>query len=70
MRAAVAGPLDERQVLGVLDRSRERADRLGQQVGEVGHLHRRGDFRLRLLGRVQHVRLALDQLHSKLCFVP
>ena len=33
----------------------------GRQVGVVRQLDPRGDFRLRLLRRVQHVRLAFDQ---------
>ena len=54
VRAAVAAALEERQVVGVLDRRglRELADRLGQQVGVVGHLDalRESPARERLLG--------------------
>ena len=48
MRAAVAAALQERQVLGVLDRGRlrEALDRLRQQVRVVRHLHALGNLRL------------------------
>ena len=61
MRAAVARPLDEREVLRVLDRPRELADFLGQKMGVVGHRDPLRDLRLRLLRRVHDVLLALDQ---------
>ena len=48
MRSAVTAALQERQVLGVLDRRRQREplDRLRQQVRVVGHLDALGDLRL------------------------
>ncbi len=48
MRPAVASSLEEREVLGVLDGRRlgEPADRLGQEVGIVGHLDPLGDLGL------------------------
>ena len=48
VRAAVAAALQERQVLGVVNRRRlrEPADRLRQQVREVRHLHALGNLRL------------------------
>ena len=61
MGAAVAATLDERKVVRVLDRFREHPDRLRQQVGEVGDFDFGSDFVLRLLGRVEHVRLPFDE---------
>ena len=61
VRAAMAGALDKRQVIRVLDRARERTDGFREQVGEIGDLHGRRDFVFRFLGRVQHVRLAFHQ---------
>ena len=48
VRAAVAAALEERQVVGVLNRRRlrEPADRLRQQVRVVGHLDPLRDLRL------------------------
>jgi hypothetical protein len=49
MRAAVTAALEEREVLGILNRGRlgEPTDGLRQQTGVVGHLHSLGDFRFR-----------------------
>ena len=64
VRAAVAAALQERQVLGVLDRRRlrEPADRLRQQAGVVGHLHPLRNLRLRQPLGVDHRVFALDLL--------
>ncbi len=37
VRTAVPRPLNERKMLGVLDRPCEPTDRLGQQVSVIGH---------------------------------
>src|SRR4029079_2158140 len=50
--AAVAGPLEEAQVGGVVDGPGELADRLGQPAGEVRDRHPPGDLRL---GQAPHV---------------
>src|SRR5437773_4165676 len=69
MATAVATALQERQVLGVLNRRRlsELADRLGQQLRVIRHLDALGDRRLgeRFLRRalaVDHRILAFDLL--------
>ncbi len=62
MRTAVAGPLNKRQVLGVLDRACKRTDRLGQQVCVIRHLHALRDLRLRQAAGMNHRLLVLDLL--------
>ena len=54
MAAAVASALDERKVLGVLDRAREFADRLGQQERVVLNLDARRNLRLRQASSVNY----------------
>ena len=63
MGAPVSATLDKGEVVRIMDflRHREPANRLGQQVGIVGHLDLLGNLRLGFLGRVDHVGFVLNQ---------
>ncbi len=59
-------------MLGVVNLARQRkpADRLGQQVREVRHSDLFRNLRLRLLRRVNHMRLVFDERPLEALLVP
>src|SRR5688572_9218715 len=63
VRAAVTAPLDERAMLGIVNLGGlcKTLNRLGQQMCEVGYFDLRRNLMLGLFGRVQDMRLVLDQ---------
>ncbi len=61
MRTTVATSLDERQVIGILDRAGELADFGGEKVGVVGDFDFGWNLVFGFLGGVNDVWLVLDQ---------
>ena len=68
---AVTTTLDERQVVGILDRLGEGSDGFRQEVRVIGDFDFRRDFMFGFFGRVQNMRFAFDQrpLETFLCAV-